>query len=131
MDMRIYFPGGKKVYADYNGFTHMTDQPIAPDQPGSAPSPFELFLASLGTCAGIFVLGFCQQRGIDTSGLELRQTMQFNPATHLIEEVGIEIRLPANFPEKYRPAVIQSASLCLVKRHFENPPRFAITVKPA
>jgi ribosomal protein S12 methylthiotransferase accessory factor len=124
MDMKIYFPGGKKVYAEYNGFTHKTDQPKGSGGENSAPSPFELFLASLGTCAGFYVLSFCQQRGIDASRIEIRQSMEHNPQTHFITMVNIEIILPGDFPEKYRAAVIQAAQLCTVKKHLENPPKF-------
>jgi putative redox protein len=124
MDMRIYFPGGKKVNAEYNGFTHKTDQPGESGGENSAPSPFELFLASLGACAGFYVLSFCQQRGIDPTAIELRQSMERDPRTHLVTQVTIEIILPAVFPEKYRAAVIQAAQLCTVKKHLENPPKF-------
>jgi putative redox protein len=124
MDMKIYFPGGKKVNAEFNGFTHRTDQPLTAGGENSAPSPFELFLAALGTCAGFYVLSFCQQRGIDESEIELRQSMERDPQTHLITKVTIEIILPAAFPEKYRAAVIQAAQLCTVKKHLENPPQF-------
>ncbi len=129
MDMRIYFPGGKKVYADFNGFTHQTDQPGPQDQKGSAPTPFDLFLASLGACAGFYMLSFCQQRSIDTRDLELRQSLVFNPQTHLVETVNLEILVPATFPEKYRAALVQSAQLCTVKKHLEKPPRFNISTR--
>jgi putative redox protein len=124
MDMKIYFPGGKKVYAEYNGFTHRTDQPQAAGGENTAPSPFELFLASLGTCAGFYVLSFCQGRGIDAGGIEIRQSMERDAKTHLISEVSIEVVLPAGFPEKYRAAVVQAAQACTVKKHLEHPPKF-------
>jgi putative redox protein len=124
MDMMITFPGGKKVNADYNGFTHQTDQPLAGGGENSAPSPFDLFLASLGTCAGFYVLSFCQQRGIDPAAIRIRQSMERDPQTHLITMVNIEIILPGDFPEKYRAAVVQAAQLCTVKKHLENPPKF-------
>lgn len=124
MDMTITFPGGKKVDAEYNGFTHKTDQPAAGGGENTAPSPFDLFLASLGTCAGFYVLSFCQQRGIDLAGIELRQSMHRDPKTHLIGRIDIEIVLPASFPEKYRAAVVQAAQSCTVKKHLENPPTF-------
>ena len=124
MDMKITFAGGKKVNAEYNGFTHMTDQPVDAGGRNSAPSPFELFLASLGTCAGFYVLSFCQQRGIDAAAIELRQRMERDAQTHLIARIDIEIILPASFPEKYRAAVVQAAQLCTVKKHLENPPTF-------
>jgi len=127
MDMTISFPGGKKVNADFGGFTHKTDQGIAGGGEGTAPEPFALFLASIGTCAGIYVLGFCQQRGIDTEGMEIKQKMSFDPFTRLIDKIKLDIILPEGFPEKYKKAVINSANLCAVKKHLENPPKFEIT----
>ena len=124
MDMKITFPGGKQVNAEYNGFVHKTDQPLAAGGGNTAPSPFDLFLAALGTCVGFYVLSFCQQRGIDMAGIELRQAMDRDPQTHLIGRIDIEIVLPASFPEKYRAAVVQAAQLCMVKKHLENPPKF-------
>jgi putative redox protein len=124
MDMKITFPGGKRVDAEYNGFTHKTDQLREDGGESSAPQPFDLFLVSLGTCAGIYVLSFCQKRGIDTSAIELRQSMDWDPQTHRIAKINIEIALPASFPEKYRAAVVQAAQLCTVKKHLENPPQF-------
>ena len=124
MDMKITFPGGKKVNAEYNGFTHKTDQPLTAGGENTAPSPFELFLAALGSCAGFYVLSFCQQRGIDMAGIELCQSMEWDPKSHLLGRIGIEIILPASFPEKYRAAVVQAAQLCTVKKHLENPPQF-------
>ena len=126
MNMKIYFPGGKKVYADFNGFTHITDQPVKTGGEGSAPAPFDLFLASIGTCAGIYVLGFCQQRNIPTQGIEIFQSMHFNPTTRKIEKIDLEIRIPESFPEKYRSAIVQTANLCAVKKHLESPPEFNI-----
>jgi putative redox protein len=126
MDMKINFPGGKKVYAEFNGFIHQTDQPKESGGENSAPSPFELFLASLGTSAGFYVLSFCQQRGIDPTTIELRQSMESDPQTHLITKVNVEIILPVAFPEKYRAAVVQAAQLCTVKKHLESPPKFSL-----
>jgi ribosomal protein S12 methylthiotransferase accessory factor len=127
MDMKITFHGGKRVNAEYNGFVHRTDQPKESGGDNTAPSPFELFLASLGACAGFYVLSFCQQRGIDTTGIELRQNMDWDPKTHMVAQVGIEIVLPASFPEKYRAAVVQAAQSCTVKKHLLRPPQFSIS----
>lgn len=125
-EMKVYFPGGKKVYADFKEFTHKTDQPSYAGGEGTAPAPFELFLASLGTCAGIFILGFCQNRGIDTEGIEIIQSHDVDPNTRMVKKVNMEIKLPASFPEKYKNAVIQSANLCAVKKHMETPPEFNV-----
>ena len=126
MNMKIYFPGGKKVYADFNGFTHMTDQPTKAGGDGTAPAPFDLFLASIGTCAGIYVLGFCQQRNIPVQGIEILQNIHYNTELKRVDRIGIEIKLPADFPEKYRTAIVQAASLCAVKKHLESPPQFDV-----
>ena len=126
MEMKIDFPGGLRVDAHYGNITIPTDQP---DMNGnaSAPTPFATFLASIGTCAGIYVLGFCQQRGLSTEGIEIIQRMHNNPFTGLISQIDLDIRVPESFPEKYRPALIRSAELCAVKKHFENPPEIKVT----
>lgn len=126
MDMKITFPGGKKVNAEFNGFTHKTNQAITSGGEGSAPEPFALFLASIGTCAGIYVLGFCQQRGIDTKGMEIIQSMNFNLTSGMIDKIELNIVLPDGFPDKYKKAVINSANLCAVKKYLETPPQFSI-----
>jgi ribosomal protein S12 methylthiotransferase accessory factor len=99
---------------------------ITTNQDGSAPAPFALFLASIGTCAGIYVLSFCQQRGLPTDGLRIVQRMDRSPLTHMVERVELDIQLPPNFPEKYKDAVIRSAAQCAVKKHIENPPVFDV-----
>jgi putative redox protein len=130
MDMRVYFPGGLKVHAEYNGLTIKTDQP-APGGEGKDPAPFDLFLASMGTCAGIYVLRFCQQRGISTQGLEIIQSWDYDPVTRLITIINLDIKVPAGFPEKYHSALVQTARLCAVKKHLENPPEFNVFVTAA
>jgi len=83
-------------------------------------------LASIGTCAGVYVVYFCHERGIDTSGLKMTVQFEKNEKTHLIEEVRIHIDLPPEFPEKYKSAVVRTAGLCTVKKSLVNPPRFEI-----
>ncbi len=124
--MKITFEGAKKIIAEHNGYRITTDQPVKSGGEGSAPAPFDLFLASIGTCAGIYVKSFCDQRGIPTDGISLEQDMKFDQATHLITNIDIRIILPASFPEKYKAAVINSANLCAVKRHLHNPPAMTV-----
>ncbi len=124
--MKIIFEGKKKIIAEFNGHRIVTDQPVRGGGEGSAPAPFDLFLASIGTCAGIYVKSFCDQRGISTEGISLEQEMKFNPQTHLISDLEIRILLPADFPEKYKEAVVNSANLCAVKRHLHNPPNMSV-----
>jgi len=122
MEMVIDFPGGSRVDAHFGKFTVQTDQPPA----ATAPTPFATFLASIGTCAGIYVLGFCQQRGLSSEGIRIIQRMHSNPFTGLVGKIELEIQTPPSFPEKYLPALIKSAELCAVKKHFEQPPQFDV-----
>ena len=127
MEILIDFPGGSRVDAHFDKFTVPTDQPPT----ASAPSPFDLFLSSIGTCTGIYVLGFCQQRGLSAEGIQIVQRTHSNPLTGMIDEINIEILVPPTFPEKYRPSLIRSAELCKVKKHLENPPKFQVTTNIA
>ncbi len=129
MEMKIDFPGGKRVDAHFADFVLKTDQPPQSGGDGSAPTPFQTFLASIGTCAGIYVLGFCQQRGIPTDGIQIIQRMDVDRATGMVNKISLDIQLPANFPEKYKDAVIRSADQCAVKKHIAHPPAFEIQAK--
>jgi len=131
MEMEITFPGGARVDASFNGLTVMTDQPVQGGGAGSAPTPFATFLASIGTCAGIYVLGFCRQRGLPTDGLKLVQRMETDRATGRVGKIALDIQLPPGFPDKYKAAVIKSAEQCAVKKHLEHPPVFEITTTAA
>jgi ribosomal protein S12 methylthiotransferase accessory factor len=126
MEMIIDFPGGAKVDAHTGSFTIQTDQSPHGGGEGTAPEPFTLFLASIGTCAGIYVLSFCKQRGIPTDGIRLVQRMSPGMTPGLIGKIELEIQVPPDFPEKYHDALINSASKCAVKRHLETPPEFEI-----
>ncbi|TVR71195.1 MAG: osmotically inducible protein C [Marinilabiliales bacterium] len=126
MEMIISFEDGKKVNAEYKGMTIKTDQPAKAGGESSAPEPFSLFLASIGTCAGIYVKSFCDQRDIPSSGIRLVQTMNYNPEKRLIDKISIEIQLPAGFPERYRDAIKKAADLCTVKKHLASPPEIAV-----
>ena len=131
MEMEITFPGGARVDANFNGLTVMTDQPVQGGGTGSAPTPFATFLASIGTCAGIYVLGFCRQRGLPTEGLKLVQRMETDRATGMVGKISLDIQLPPGFPDKYKAAVIKSAEQCAVKKHLEHPPMFEVTTTAA
>jgi putative redox protein len=84
MEMEITFPGGARVDASFGGLSVKTDQPVQGGGTSSAATPFATFLASIGTCAGIYVLGFCQQRGLPTQDIKIIQRMQSNPMTGLV-----------------------------------------------
>ena len=128
MDMVVTFPGGKRVDAQYKGFTVKTDQSVKGGGEGSAPTPFDLFLSSIGTCAGIFVLSFMQERNIPTDNTRIILKTERDPQTHMIGKIDIDINLPEDFPDKYRNAVRSAAELCSVKKHLVRPPAFDIKV---
>jgi ribosomal protein S12 methylthiotransferase accessory factor len=125
-EMKVYFPGGKKVDAEYRGFVIKTDQPVYQDGDGTAPAPFDLFLASIATCAGYYVLAFCQRRGLSYENISIVLKKERNPETKRIEKFFIRINLPADFPEKYKTAVIKSVNSCSVKIYMQNSPEFVV-----
>ncbi|MHB1345074.1 MAG: OsmC family protein, partial [Thermoleophilia bacterium] len=124
--MKVYFPGNKRVFADYKGFTIETDQPEQGGGDDSAPAPFDLFIASIGTCAGIFMLGFMQSRGIPTEDAGITLRTERDPEAGLIGRIILDMQLPAEFPEKYKAAIINAVELCTVKRHMHQPPQFEV-----
>jgi len=122
MEMIIDFPGGSQVDAHFGPFTVETDQPPA----ASSPTPFAVFLASIGTCAGIYVLGFCRQRGLPTEGIRIVERVHSSPASGMVEKIDLEIQVPPTFPDKYYDALVRSADQCAVKKHLEHPPKFNV-----
>jgi ribosomal protein S12 methylthiotransferase accessory factor len=127
--MEIVFPGGQKVDALYKGFRIETDQAERHGGEALAPAPFDLFLASLGTCAGIYVLSFCQERSIPTDKIRLVLRTEKDRESHMITKIEIEVQIHPDFPAKYKEAVVKAAELCTVTKHLYNPP--AIEVKTA
>lgn len=125
MEMEIVFPGGERVDAI------MGNTVVTTNQDGTAPAPFGLFLASIGTCAGIYVLGFCRHRGLPTEGIKIVQRLHTNPATRMVGQVDLDIVVPPSFPEKYHEALIRSANMCAVKKHMEQPPSFNVQTRVA
>ncbi len=124
MSMEIRFPGGKKVYSEYKGFTVKTDQSQEDGGENSAPPPSDLFFASIGACMGIYALNFCEKRNIDPRKLKLTVELQSNEKTYMVEKILYKIGLPPEFPQKYTSALIRAMKLCYLKKHFEQPPQF-------
>jgi putative redox protein len=126
--MEVYFPGGKKAFAKFGDFVVETDQPVRAGGDASAPTPFELFLASIATCAGIFVLEFLQKRGLSTGDAGVLLHAERDPETHMVKTASLQIKLPPDFPDKYDDAVIRAAEQCMVKRNLADPPRFDTSI---
>ena len=129
MEMIIDFPKGLRVDARLGKFTIRTDQPLNSGGEETAPTPFALFLASLGTCAGAYVLSFCRQRNLPTEKIRLVQRTERDTATGMISRIQLEIQVPEDFPEKYYDALVRLANQCAVKKHLENPPHFEVFTK--
>ncbi|MCK8059329.1 MULTISPECIES: OsmC family protein [unclassified Fusibacter] len=127
--MVVSFPGNKKVNCSVRDFVVATDQPERAGGDDTAPTPFELFLASIATCAGIYAAGFCEKRGLSTEGMSLELDTEKDEETGLIGNVKLVLHTAADFPEKYHKAIINSMDLCAVKKHMQNPPTFEIEVK--
>ena len=120
----VTFPGGLRIDANIAGHDVRTDQREKHGGDGSAPPPFDLFLASIATCMGLYALRFCQQREIDTHGLHLSLETEKDPETKMISAVRTRLQLPAGFPLKYVRAIERSMDQCAVKKHMKQPPRF-------
>jgi ribosomal protein S12 methylthiotransferase accessory factor len=124
--MDITFPGGVRVNAQYNGFETATDQPEKNGGENTAPAPFDLFLVSLGTCAGFYALRFCQQRELSVDGMQMSLKTVRNPETKRLDRIEIVLHLPHGFPEKYRSAIIRATDQCAVKKVLVDPPEIEL-----
>jgi ribosomal protein S12 methylthiotransferase accessory factor len=124
--MEITFDGGKVITAHSHGHEIKTDQPVNGGGQNSAPSPFELFLASIGTCAGIYVKSFCDHRNIPTDNIKIIQSAEYDKVSGLPVNIKLDIKLPPDFPEKHKTSVINVAELCKVKKTIANPPVFEV-----
>ena len=120
MEMEITFPGDAQVDARVGNMV------ITTNQDGSAPAPFTLFLASIGTCAGIYVVSFCQHRGLPTEGIRIRQRTRTTRETRMVEGIDLDIEVPPTFPEKYHAALVRAAEQCAVKKHLAQPPAIEV-----
>lgn len=126
----ITLPGGRRVDAQFPGHLIHTDQPRDNGGEDTAPSPFQLFLAAIGTCAGIFVQGFCAKRNLPTEGIRILERPTYDEKGTLVK-VDLEIQVPPSFPENYREALVRVADQCSVKKAIQAQPTFTerITVK--
>ncbi|MBV9067873.1 MAG: OsmC family protein [Acidobacteria bacterium] len=124
--MSVSFPGGVAVDATYRGHTVHTDQPLSAGGADTAMSPFDLFLASIGTCMGFYALRFCQERNLSTEGLGLTLEPLREGDGKRMTALRIAVELPSAFPEKYRGAIERAIDHCAVKNQIVNPPRFEL-----
>lgn len=130
MEIEIRFPGGRRVDANVGGRWISTDQPIEHGGSDTAPGPFDLFLASIATCAGFYVLAFCEARELAAEDIRMRQIVEADPLTKLPARIRIEIDLPSSFPARYRAAVVRAAEGCKVKRTLASMPTIDVVALP-
>ena len=126
--IKVTFPGGKRVDAEYKGFQIKTDQPVYAGGEGTAPAPFDLFLGSIATCVGFYVLAFCQNRGIQLDPASVTMRMFKSEGKKMIDKISVDIQLPPEFPEKYTKAVVKAVDNCAVKAHMVDEPAFEYAV---
>jgi len=124
--IQVDFSGGKKIDARIGDLIVHTDQKEENGGDGTAPEPFELFLASIATCAGIYALEFCQARKLSTDGMQITTDCDFDEKETTCRKVSISLKVPDHFPEKYKRPITRVMDKCSVKRHILNPPEFNI-----
>jgi putative redox protein len=129
MEMTVTFPGGSRVDAAFGDFVIRTDQPKRRGGEGTAPAPFDHFIASLATCAGLYVLDFLKRRDLPVDDVRLTVRTLTDRERGMLDSVTIHVSLPGSFPEKYRQAIVRAVDLCSVKRHLFEPPRFETVVE--
>ncbi|MGD8907733.1 MAG: OsmC family protein [Chromatiales bacterium] len=124
----VEFAGGKRINARVGDFLIETDQPAKYGGEAAAPAPFDLFLASLATCAGIYAWNFCEMRKIPADGLALDMVCIEGPQKNMISEIRFRLTLPSDFPDKYRQGIIRAMEQCAVKRHMQQAPDFSVEI---
>lgn len=127
-EFSLAFPGGKKVEVIYGKHRVLTDQPVENGGDDEAMAPFDLFMASIISCSGIYALSFLRQRNLNTEGLNIRMYPVWNNDEHRISEIQLEVDTPEDFPEKYKGALINVIGACAVKRHLETPPEIKVNI---
>ncbi len=126
MEMVIKLENGARVDAHVDGTVIRTDQSVKSGGDASAPEPYMLFLASIGTCAGIYVKRFAESRQIPTDDIRIVQSMQWDEKGLRLEKVTLDIQVPDDFPKKYLPTLARVAGQCAVKKTILNPPEFLV-----
>lgn len=129
MELLITLEGGKKVATTIGNHHILTDQPEKSGGSDSAPAPFDLFVASIGTCAGFYVQSYCQNKGIDPSGIEIKLETRHNPETKAITAFVTTLLLPPSIPEHLHQPLIRVAEQCAVKKVIMSGPEFIVTAE--
>lgn len=126
MEINVTLEDGKRVATRIGNHAIVTDQPTKYGGHDSAPAPFDLFLASIATCAGFFVKSYCDSKGIDASGIDLVMTPQVDEKTKQVTGFVTTINVPPSLPEKVHSALQRAAQQCTVKKTINAHPEFSV-----
>lgn len=128
MEIKVNFLENLRQEATFDDFTVITDQPIRYKGDGSAPNPFDYFLASSALCAAYFVRVYCLSRDIPTNDIRLSQNNVVDPENRYQQTFQIQVELPAAISEKDRAGILRSIDRCAVKRVIQETPEFKVEV---
>ena len=126
MEIKVNYLDNLRLEAKFDDFTVITDQPIRYKGDGSAPSPFDYFLASSALCAAYFVKVYCVARGISTENIRLSQNNIVDPENRYNQIFQIQVELPENISDKDRTGILRSIDRCTVKKVVQTGPEFKI-----
>lgn len=126
MEIKVNFLDNLRLEAKFDDFTVIADQPIRYKGDGSAPGPFDYFLASSALCAAYFVKLYCQTRDIPTDNIRLSQNNIVDPENRYKQIFKIQVELPADISEKDRQGILRSIDRCTVKKVVQTGPDFVI-----
>ncbi|HWT54161.1 MAG TPA: OsmC domain/YcaO domain-containing protein [Rhodocyclaceae bacterium] len=126
MEIKVNFLDKLRQEAKFDDFTVIADQPIRYKGDGSAPGPFDYFLASSALCAAYFVKAYCDTRGIPTENMRLSHNNIVDPENRYKQTFKIQIQLPPDISAKDREGILRSIDRCSVKRVVQNGPEFII-----
>ncbi|WP_351088306.1 OsmC domain/YcaO domain-containing protein [Shewanella sp. S1-49-MNA-CIBAN-0167] len=130
MEIKVNFLDNLRLEAKFDDFTVTTDQPIRYKGDGSAPSPFDYFLASSALCAAYFLKVYCKARDISTDNIKLSQNNIVDPENRYNQIFQIQVELPDDISDKDREGILRSIDRCTVKKVVQTGPEFKIeTVK--
>lgn len=129
-ELIVSLSGGRRVDVSVGGHVVHTDQPKDNGGEDSAVSPFQLFLASVGACAGIFVQGFCAKRGLPFEEIRILEHPTYD-AQGTLTGVDLDVQLPPTFPAKYQDALLRVVDQCSVKKAIAAHPVFRVTASGA
>src|SRR5690606_7953174 len=122
MEIKVNFLDNLRLEAKFDDFTVVTDQPIRYKGDGSAPSPFDYFLASSALCAAYFVKVYCKARDIPTDNIRLSQNNIVDPENRYNQIFRIQVELPEDISDKDRQGILRSIDRCTVKKVVQTGP---------